>query len=102
MTLDSKHAWWSLDRQLEMYRFRGLLDLSLEVVPRLAPDLKTGKFKRMVSLVGPPESPPERGDTTRTRFHGPEALLLPILRGRGTAEEATKDNTRPDKGRDAG
>jgi phenylacetate-coenzyme A ligase PaaK-like adenylate-forming protein len=102
MTLDSKHAWWSLDRQLEMYRFRGLLDLSLEVVPRLAPDLKTGKFKRMVSLVGPPESPPERGDTTRTRFHGPEALLLPILRGRGTAEEATKDNARPDKGRDAG
>ncbi len=54
--LDEPHAWQAIDRQLSMYGYKGTVDLQLEVVPRLAADPKTGKFRRMVSLVGaPPE-----------------------------------------------
>jgi phenylacetate-coenzyme A ligase PaaK-like adenylate-forming protein len=31
------------------------VDIHVEVVPELAPDPKTGKFRRMISQVGPPE-----------------------------------------------
>jgi phenylacetate-coenzyme A ligase PaaK-like adenylate-forming protein len=53
-TLDSDHAWRSLNRQLDLYGFRELVDVSLEVVPKLEADAATGKFRRIVSLVGPP------------------------------------------------
>ena len=53
--LDEPHARRSLDRQLEMYGFRGLVDVSLEVVPRLEADPSTGKFRRIVSRVGAPD-----------------------------------------------
>ena len=36
--------------------------LDFEVVPRLAADPATGKFRRMVSLVGRPEGPSVNGD----------------------------------------
>ncbi len=51
---DLPRAQGMLDRQMEMYGFRGLVDVKLEVVPKLAADPKTGKFRRVVSLVGPP------------------------------------------------
>jgi hypothetical protein len=35
------------------------LDVTFEVVPRLAIDPATGKFRRMVSLVGPPADLPQ-------------------------------------------
>lgn len=56
--LDEPHAVQALERQLSMYGYLGLLDVALEVVPRLAADPRTGKFRRMVSLVGPPEPHP--------------------------------------------
>lgn len=78
-SLDREHAWWSLNRQLEMYRFKDVVELSLEVVPRLAADGPSGKFKRMVSLVGPAEAEPARNDVARVRFDGPESLPHPII-----------------------
>lgn len=80
--LNEEHACWSLDRQLEMYRFKGLLDVRLEVVPRLVSDSPSGKFKRMVSLVGlPDESGDKPKDYARLRFDGPETSPIPIVRG---------------------
>ncbi len=66
-TLNEPHARAALDRQLAMYGYTGLLDVRLAVVPQLGPDPKTGKFRRMVSLVGEPtdrdpESPDHRLD----------------------------------------
>jgi phenylacetate-coenzyme A ligase PaaK-like adenylate-forming protein len=55
-TLDEAHAWWSLERQLRMYDFLGKLDVTLQVVPRLVSDQGSGKFRRMVSLVGAPDA----------------------------------------------
>ncbi len=52
--LDEAHAWSALNRQLEMYGFRNLLKVDLQVVPRLGPDPRTGKFRRIVSEIGPP------------------------------------------------
>ena len=54
LTLDEGHLWWSLHRQLDLYRFRDLIAISLRVVPRLAADPITGKFRRIVSPIGPP------------------------------------------------
>ncbi|QDV33539.1 phenylacetate--CoA ligase family protein [Tautonia plasticadhaerens] len=54
-SLDGPHLWRALDRQLEMYRYRGVVSVSIEVVDRLGPDPTTGKFRRIVSLVGPPK-----------------------------------------------
>ncbi len=53
-TLDEEKAWKVLNRQLEAYDFRDLVQVSLERVRALPPDPKTGKLKRIVSLVGPP------------------------------------------------
>src|SRR5206468_2280746 len=53
--LDEPHAWGAINRQLEMYGFRGTVRVGLEVVPRLEADAKSGKFRRIVSLVGPPD-----------------------------------------------
>jgi phenylacetate-CoA ligase len=53
-TLDEAKAWKVLNRQLETYDFHDLVEVTLEVVPALPPDPKTGKFKRIVSLGGPP------------------------------------------------
>ncbi len=50
-----------LQRQLAMYGLLGLLDVLLEPAAKLGPDPRTGKFRRIISLVGPPadgESPP--------------------------------------------
>jgi phenylacetate-coenzyme A ligase PaaK-like adenylate-forming protein len=91
--LDREHAWWSLNRQLEMYRFRGVVDVSLEVVPRLAAEGKSGKFKRMVSLVGPPEAAVEQLEQSRLRFDAREPLPLAI-HDRQTGE-AARDEFQP-------
>ncbi len=52
--LDIPHAWNAIDRQLRLYGFLGLIDIDFEVVPKLEPDSRTGKFRRIISLVGPP------------------------------------------------
>jgi phenylacetate-CoA ligase len=54
-TLDAPHTWAAINRQLAMYDLSGRLQISLELVDRLAPDAKTGKFRRMQSEVGPPD-----------------------------------------------
>ena len=77
--LDRPHAWSSLDRQLAMYGFKGLIDVSLEVVPRLGPDPKTGKFRRMVSLVGPPEPSAAAASTPHSR-PAPSGIRGPLVR----------------------
>jgi phenylacetate-coenzyme A ligase PaaK-like adenylate-forming protein len=53
-SLDGPHLWRALDRQLEMYRFNRVVSVSIEVVDRLGPDPNTGKFRRIVSVVGAP------------------------------------------------
>jgi phenylacetate-CoA ligase len=53
--LDENHAWRAIDRQLALYGFQGLIDLRIEVVPRIEPDPATGKTRRIISLVGPPK-----------------------------------------------
>ncbi len=52
--LDLANARRLLDRQLDQYGLRDLIEVELESVPQLLPDPKTGKHKRMVSRVGPP------------------------------------------------
>ncbi len=70
-TLDGPHARAALDRQLELYGFRGVLEVALEVVPRLVADAATGKFRRIVSLVGPPADLEQRRGTPPDRDAGP-------------------------------
>lgn len=53
-TLNEPHAWRALDRQLALYGFQGLIDVRLEVVPRIESDPATGKTRRIISLIGPP------------------------------------------------
>ena len=53
-SLDETHAGLAVKRQLSMYGFQSILDVGLEVVPRLEADATSGKFRRMVSLVGTP------------------------------------------------
>lgn len=74
--LDESHAWRALNRQLEMYGFRDVLVVQMEVVPKLAVDPATGKFRRMVSLVGPPQ---ETAPSVRVRFDAAEALPAPLV-----------------------
>lgn len=64
-TLDEPHARAALDRQLAMYGFLGTLDVTLEVVPKLAADPRTGKFRRLVSHVGPPTDADPSATTLR-------------------------------------
>ena len=64
-TFDRPRARAALDRQLALYGFADLVDVSLEVVPRLEADSNSGKFRRMVSHVGPP---------------GPEPATVPLVR----------------------
>ncbi|WP_152049746.1 phenylacetate--CoA ligase family protein [Tautonia marina] len=59
-TLDELHLQDALNRQLEMYRFRDIVSIATEVVDRLGPDPSTGKFRRIVSKVGPPSDLEQR------------------------------------------
>ncbi|WP_169976708.1 phenylacetate--CoA ligase family protein [Tautonia rosea] len=59
-SLDEPHLQRVLHRQLEMYRFRDIVSIRTEVVDRLGPDPKTGKFRRIVSRVGPPSDLEQR------------------------------------------
>jgi phenylacetate-coenzyme A ligase PaaK-like adenylate-forming protein len=52
--VDEAHARRMLDRELALYDFQRLLQVDLEVVPRLTADAASGKYRRMVSQVGPP------------------------------------------------
>ena len=54
-TFDEPNAWKALNRQLLMYGFHGLVEVDLRLVPRLEADAATGKFRRIVSLIGPPD-----------------------------------------------
>lgn len=86
--LNRDHAWWSLNRQLEMYGFRELLDVALEVVPRLVSDKPSGKFQRMVSQIGPPAAAPR---ASHVRFDGPEGLPAPWVRVAKAGERLPHD-----------
>jgi phenylacetate-CoA ligase len=70
---DESHARRALDHQLELYGFRGLIRVDWEVVPRLAADPRTGKFRRILSLVGPPDDAP----TAEVRIDPPGPPLAP-------------------------
>ncbi len=54
-SFDEPNAWKALNRQLVMYGFQGLVEVDLRLVPRLEADAATGKFRRIVSLIGPPD-----------------------------------------------
>ncbi|RUL84887.1 phenylacetate--CoA ligase family protein [Tautonia sociabilis] len=58
--LDREHLRRALDRQLELYRFQGLVSVEVERVDRLGPDPETGKFRRIVSPIGPPKDLEQR------------------------------------------
>ncbi|HEU5117036.1 MAG TPA: hypothetical protein VFT74_10260, partial [Isosphaeraceae bacterium] len=96
-TWDEAHSRRAIDRQLAMYGYLGLLDVGLEVVPRLSADPKTGKFRRMVSLVGPPEEAPspivrmDQAEATPGASH----LLMETSRGKRFREDrkATEEPT---------
>jgi phenylacetate-coenzyme A ligase PaaK-like adenylate-forming protein len=51
---DKDRVWRMLERQLRMFHLDRLLDINLEPVQTLPPDPATGKFRRLVSWVGPP------------------------------------------------
>lgn len=53
-TLDPARAHDRLTERLESVGLRGIVEFSLEVVPQIAPDPRTGKLRRLVSEVGPP------------------------------------------------
>lgn len=76
-TLDEPHARLAMDRQLAMYGYTGLLDVSLQVVPRLGPDPTTGKFRRMVSQVGAPSEAERRPMDLRSDRPSPSAVPSP-------------------------
>jgi phenylacetate-coenzyme A ligase PaaK-like adenylate-forming protein len=52
---DEARARRRLDERLDTVGLREDLEIKLEVVPRLGWDDRTGKFRRLVSQVGPPE-----------------------------------------------
>lgn len=53
-TLDRARARQKLDERLETVGLSGEIEIELEVVPRLEWDARTGKFRRLVSQIGPP------------------------------------------------
>jgi phenylacetate-coenzyme A ligase PaaK-like adenylate-forming protein len=53
-TFNAPRAESSIRRDLELYGFSGSVTFTLEVVPALASDPRTGKFRQAVSLVGLP------------------------------------------------
>jgi len=85
-TLNEAHAWDALNRQLGDYGYLGVVDVTLEVVPKLESDAKTGKFKRIVSLVGPPEGTTLRIDSADA--HRPMAASSEPITTRRTARPA--------------
>jgi phenylacetate-coenzyme A ligase PaaK-like adenylate-forming protein len=95
-SLDREHAWWSLNRQLEMYRFRDLIDVSLEVVPRLASDAPSGKFRRMVSLVGPPEEAGQSLAPGKVRRDAPQSLPPPTASGSHRSADTRRGRAAPE------
>jgi phenylacetate-coenzyme A ligase PaaK-like adenylate-forming protein len=52
-TFNAPRAANSIRRHLELYGFQDGVTFTLEVVPELASDPRTGKFRQAVSLVGP-------------------------------------------------
>jgi len=76
-TLDEARARRFLDRQLAAYDYRDV-QVRLEVVPRLNADPNTGKFRRMVSLVGQADG--LAGDEDSGRFD-PLRAFEPSARG---------------------
>jgi phenylacetate-coenzyme A ligase PaaK-like adenylate-forming protein len=64
--LDRERARRRLDDRLETVGLRSELEVALEVVPRLEWDARTGKFRRLVSRVGPPDG------LTQGQPHGAE------------------------------
>lgn len=85
-TLDEAHAWSALNRQLGDYGYLGIVDVSLEIVPRLDADAKSGKFKRIVSLIGPPEGTTHRVDAADA--HRPMGIHADAVTTRTTAHPA--------------
>jgi len=53
---DEGHFWRILNRELALYGFAGMIELRVEIVPRLESDPNTGKFRRVISLGGVPEA----------------------------------------------
>jgi phenylacetate-coenzyme A ligase PaaK-like adenylate-forming protein len=76
-TIDLERARLAIDRELSLYDFPEVR-VRLVVVPRLDADPRTGKFRRMVSQIGPddPPSPHFRSaarDEVRLERQGAEA-----------------------------
>ncbi len=57
--LDADGARTRLAERLALAGFGDELEVKFEVVPRLAADAGTGKFRRMVTLIGPPDDLPD-------------------------------------------
>lgn len=94
-TWDEEHSRQAIDRQLAMYGYLGLMEVGLQVVPRLSADPKTGKYRRMVSLVGPPEESSatvvrlDRAEATPGAAH----LLLDAGRNVRASERASAEES---------
>jgi phenylacetate-coenzyme A ligase PaaK-like adenylate-forming protein len=73
--LDAERARARLNDRLALNGFGPELEITFEVVPRLATDPATGKFRRLVSLIGPPEdavqSRPAAASAVRPECGGP-------------------------------
>lgn len=59
-SFDEFHLRREMERQLDMYRFREIVTVATKVVERLGPDPRTGKFRRIVSQIGPPSDLEQR------------------------------------------
>jgi phenylacetate-coenzyme A ligase PaaK-like adenylate-forming protein len=71
---DEPHAWGVLRRQLEMYGFLGQFEIEMGVVERLTADPRTGKFRRIVSLVGAPADLETRLAVSEQRLDAPQLV----------------------------
>jgi phenylacetate-coenzyme A ligase PaaK-like adenylate-forming protein len=93
-SVDLERAQLALDRQLEMYGFKGLLHPSFEIVPSLPPDPNSGKFRRMISLVGPPTeiSRTLRRDPAQPKPHSPHFNPTPNAKRTRPADPNTRDD----------
>jgi len=64
-----------LGHQFELFGLGGLITIDLEPVASLSPDARTGKFRRMVSCVGPPRVVNGDGDG---RARAGRGSLIPV------------------------
>lgn len=71
-TIDLARTRRALDRELTLYDFQDV-QVDLEIVPRLTADPRTGKYRRIISELGPEEPAPE----PRPTFHRTVDVTVP-------------------------